>query len=211
MCLGGSLRERIFAQASVRMIEYAEARAGCAGRGDVGNVKNGLSSRVGEYLAGVDSLAAANCENHVRVRNFWLEHLNILDRCFAAVPERTDDFDSGFFSRCDYLVLRCGECVLAADYRRLFCRMPGRFLLYPHMRPCLPNIREKVFSSYYIILSEKVKSCYLHSGCSLMYFLFLYTPTVRNGTTTMAMARYPQVKVPFFAPVSPPVTGASNT
>lgn len=96
----------------------------------VGNVKNGLSVE-GEYLAGVDSLAAANCENHVRVRNFWLEHLNILDRCFAAVPERTDDFDSGFFSRCDYLVLRCGECVLAADYRRLFavCRADFFYIL----------------------------------------------------------------------------------
>lgn len=174
------------------MIEYAEARAGCAGRGDGRECEERSVRRVGEYLAGVDSLAAADCENHVRVRNFWLEHLNILDRCLAAVPERTDNFNSGFFSRCDYLILRRGECVLAADYCRLFavCRADFFYILI-----CVRAYRisgKKVFSSYYIILSEKVKSCYLHSGCSLMYFLFLYTPTVRNGTTTMAMARYPQ-------------------
>ena len=121
------------------MIEYAEARAGCAGRGDGRECEERSARRVGEYLAGVDSLAAADCENHVRVRNFGLEHLNILDRCFAAVPERTDNFNSGFLCRCDYLILRRGECVLAADYRRLFavCRADFFYILILPLPLCI--------------------------------------------------------------------------
>lgn len=114
------LRERILAQAAVRTVEDAEARAGGAGGGDRRECEERAVRAVGKHLAGVDRLSAADGENHIRFRNLRREHFYILHRSLAAIPERPDDFEAGCLRRRDELLLRRRERAPAAD--------DGRFL-----------------------------------------------------------------------------------
>ncbi len=50
---------------------------------------------VRQHLAGINGLAAADGEDHIRVRHLRPKHIHILTGSLAAVPEGAGDLDAG--------------------------------------------------------------------------------------------------------------------
>ena len=113
--LGRDLGEGIFPQAAVGMIHDAQAGAGSAGGGDGGEGKEGAVGLLGQHLAGVDGLAAAHREDHVRSGHLRFEHIHVFAGSLAAVPEGTDHFQAGLFSRSRDVGTGSFQGPLAAD------------------------------------------------------------------------------------------------
>ena len=113
--VGRDLGEGVLPQAAVRMIDNAKAGAGGAGGGDGGEGEEGAVRFVGENLAGIDGLAAADGEDHVCLRHLGPEHVHVLPGGFAAIPKGADDLDAGALHRLADLILGGGQGVLAAD------------------------------------------------------------------------------------------------
>ena len=112
---GRSLAEDIFPQASVRMIHDTQIGAGSTGGSDGGEGEEGTVGLIGQYLAGVNGLAAADCKDHVGIRYLRSQHFHILAGGFAAIPEGADNFHIGFGYGCGDGCAGGLQCALAAD------------------------------------------------------------------------------------------------
>ena len=212
--VGGDLGEGVFPQAAVRMVDDAQAGAGGTGGGDGGEGEEGPVGLVGQDLAGVDGLAAAHGEDHVGVRHLRPEHIHVFAGGLAAVPEGAGDLDAGAFHRLADLVLRSGQGLLAADDGGLFAigradidniligvRAYGisrkkSFLHHKHLlkNAWLMGLAQSAVTGLARTLlrtagAASSSALALAKACSLQYLRFLYTPTVRKGTTTTAMPR----------------------
>ena len=212
--VGGNFREGVFPQAAIGMIHNAKAGAGSAGGGDGGEGEERAVRFVGQHLAGVNGLAAAHGEDHIGVRHLRPEHFHILTRRLAAVPECPDDLDTGALHGFANFILRRGQCVLAANDGRCFavgradiCNVFVGVRAYAisgkksflHNKHLLKNAwlmrraQSAVTGSARTLLrtagAASSSALALAKACSLQYLRFLYTPTVRNGTTTTAMPR----------------------
>ena len=200
--VGRDLGEGVFPQAAVRMVHDAKAGAGGAGGGDGGEGEEGPVGLVGQHLAGVDGLAAAHREDHVGVRHLRPEHIHVFAGGLAA------------FHRLADLRLCGGQRLPAADDGGLFAisgadidniligvRAYGisRKKSFLHNKHLLKNawLMRRAQSAVTGLARTLLRTAgaasssalALAKACSLQYLRFLYTPTVRKGTTTTAMPR----------------------
>ena len=212
--VGRDLGEGVFPQAAIGMVHDAQTGAGGAGGGDGGEGEEGPVGLVGQHLAGVDGLAAAHREDHVGVRHLRPEHIHVFAGGLAAVPEGAGDLDAGAFHRLADLRLRGGQRLPAADDGGLFAigradvdnivigvRAYGisRKKSFLHNKHLLKNAwlmgraQSAVTGLARTLLrtagAASSSALALAKACSLQYLRFLYTPTVRKGTTTTAMPR----------------------